>query len=378
MCDRKFGWNLAMLFLTLACLFSYVIRANTVSLPSVRCSPHTEVVQVDPVLNRYIPLYIKLHRCRGSIQNANPNIKACVATTMNTLKLDVIDTTTSVTTIFEVNNHTACGSACVKSRTDCNKYQWWKANQCICQCKYDAVPSPSPCETPFVWNQPRCDCECSTGPVKCENDRQEWTAETCGCTCKKRYSNRCSRKEKVLDAETCNCINPPVVYQNNGSAVTAKRIGGGCLGSVKQSIVILIVVLELLVIVVLFALFYRFCLQKDDSKFYAMYGTLTRKFPFKNKEYKNTNNVSSRVDNVTHCDANTESRISLTAMRPTEEEFNYTLEQEIEKNNSYDSAIGWYNETMDVDGPKRTPTPSDFSSDPYTTESENIGQVTIV
>ena len=274
------------LLLILAYLLSHIYEANSLRLPNVYCSPHREVVQVDPSKNRYIPLFVKLHRCRGSIGSTKPTVKKCVATAEKILTLDVTDTAAGTVTTYELKNHTACDSACVKSKTNCNRHQTWRAEQCICECNYKSKPQPSPCTAPLVWNQQRCDCDCPTGPQDCKDEKKEWSCETCRCTCKKRYASRCARKHKVLDQNTCNCVAV--------QAVAANQVGS-CVGSVKQRIVILIVVLEFLILVVMFALFYRFCLQREDSKLFVMTGSLKRKL-----SQKSNQRTKSGDNNTTH------------------------------------------------------------------------------
>ena len=288
MADPRFDWKSVILFLTSAYLQSYFVPANSIRLPNVGCSVNTEVVQVDPDKNRYVPSFVELCRCRGSIANNKPTVKKCVPTAVKTLDLTVWDTTAHKHVPFQIKNHTNCGAACAQSKSDCNKYQTWTKG-CICACNH----LTSPCEAPFIWNKERCDCECPTRPQKCEHDRKEWSDEICGCTCKNVYSNRCARKKKVLDHETCSCIVPSVI-QVQRSSVTTKQ-NGECTKTVKTSFVILIVILVFFALVSLFTLFYKYCLKKESSNIHGMTGTLKKKLSHETKRKLNKNNSNFKA-----------------------------------------------------------------------------------
>ena len=246
MASERSGSDLIKSLLILAYLLSCGKVYNSVILPPVTCSLQTEIIQVDPTNNRYVPLFVKLHRCRGSVANIKPTIKHCVPTTETTLTAEVTDTTDPSSTTFQLKNHTACGPACVGSSNDCNSYQSWSASSCLCQCQYTSEPDP-PCANSYVWNQQRCNCEASPGV---------------------------------------------------SSSVKANHVSSST-GGVKESIVILMMALEFLVLTVLFAVFYRFCLQKEDSQFFAMTASVKRKLSRISNHTMNSAENNTSHDNAT-------------------------------------------------------------------------------
>ena len=340
MAEGRPGSKSVTLFLILPYLLSYYVKASSQNLQNVHCNLHIGVVQVDPANNKY-PYFVKLHRCNGSIGMINPDFKKCGAKTEENITINVRDVSTGEQTQLQLKNHTSCHPTCTKSKIDCNKYETWDESLCACRCN-TAQPT---CEAPFKWNPHRCNCECPTRK-SCEHERKEWNSETCGCTCTKRYLNRCAKNKKILDEDTCNCVKPAV-------AGTGKQTGE-CVGSVKQSYIILIVVGEFLVLLIVFSLFQRFCLQRKDSKFNTLRGSLRRKL---SKKYKQEANTTENNTNHQEAVAVTESRISL---EPSGQKF--SLLQPGEKNVSNDPVIGLDNKAMDVDEPKRASTPTNFST----------------
>ena len=188
----------------------------SIRLPNINCSPQTEVVQGG---SRYLPIFVKLHRCRGSLGTQSPDLKKCVPKAETTLNVVVFDKNTGTDIIFlQMKNHTGCTSACAKSKEDCRGNQTWNNRTCSCECKHTPPPT---CKTSFTWNEPRCKCERSSG-------------------------------------------------------VTAKR-AEECTMGITLSTVIPIALTEFLLLTLLFALFYKFCLQKDDSKLYVLRTSLNRR-----------------------------------------------------------------------------------------------------
>ncbi|KAK3736332.1 hypothetical protein QZH41_020803, partial [Actinostola sp. cb2023] len=55
------------------------------------------------------------------------------------------------------------------------------------------------------WDKNQCRCECNKAPQTCPH-KKEWNHESCSCVCSKRVINRCERKQKGLDYESCDCV----------------------------------------------------------------------------------------------------------------------------------------------------------------------------
>ncbi|KXJ10187.1 vascular endothelial growth factor C [Exaiptasia diaphana] len=188
------------------------------------CKPRLTVLQVDKEFSEkeYVyPYHIQVHQCGGSCK-AHPSIQNCKPKTMHEVKIPLYDRKTSLMTHVIIQNHTSCYCDCVKSPMDCRfDREDWKQDQCLCNCRYkEAPPKDLACKAGFRWDSNDCRCRCDRPPSSCP-PRKEWNKDACECTCTKRVINRCQRKMKGLDYESCECVDVEAL-KLRGSAAQPK------------------------------------------------------------------------------------------------------------------------------------------------------------
>ena len=106
--------------------------------------PLLTTVAVDAPTHRFYPYYVQLHQCQGSWNHESPNIKHCVATEFDPIKVTVYSIAQHwKRTERTMYNHTSCGPACKASSNDCDlRVQRWNEQTCKCECLYLTEPPP--------------------------------------------------------------------------------------------------------------------------------------------------------------------------------------------------------------------------------------------
>ena len=257
---QHYGAKLLIIPLYLVLVLPGTRLANVEDIAVVCQVQKDVIVDVDPGKHRYYPYMVKLPRCAGSVHLSQPDIKKCVATASNTMSYKVHQLPNFIPVNINLAYHTSCKGECVKSSSSCNKYQTWNGYKCECYCKYKTAPSPSPCRHPLIWRQSKCNCVCPSQTETCP-DEKEWNAETCMCSCKKRYLNRCERKRKFLNQENCKCIDMPLVNATAAARGSEMKCDG-----VKSKYVVAICIVEFLLLTVVFIFIYCRCLRDMEPR----------------------------------------------------------------------------------------------------------------
>lgn len=175
-----------------------------VRLPNVECKPIPTTVALDDPLHRFNPYYVTLHRCQGSVQTTNPNIKKCVVTVSKELTVIAYSKEKGWIKV-PMKNHTKCGSECQANPTDCHHpVQSWNQDKCKCVCLYQNSAPPEHVtqrKNGFRWNPYSCRYECSGSPTVCPA-KKEWDRDSCSCVCSKFHKRRC---DGIMDSNSCEC-----------------------------------------------------------------------------------------------------------------------------------------------------------------------------
>ena len=236
------------------CHLIVMTRSTVIFLRNVDCGPYVDYVQTDP-LNyfRYNPFYVQLFRCHGADSLVNPRNKQCTPTVkgIKDLEIYVINNSNGTYQSMAVKNHTECIETCSLDKSSCSAYQKFIKDECVCVCQYENTPNPNPCTSPFYWDKSMCDCICSIDTKVCEK-RKEFNKEECDCVCKQKFHVRCAKRQKVVDEETCECVE---------ASITEQSSGGSCEG-ITTEILLLIMALEAFTIIVLYFFLYRYCYKK--------------------------------------------------------------------------------------------------------------------
>jgi len=198
------------ILLVLQTAFRIIVAADVKDVPVVKCSkPVLTTVAIDEPSHRFYPYFIQLYQCQGSSGFESPNIKQCVATSSDPVKLRVLNTkrhweATEVTVL----NHTSCAARCTANASKCeSKIQRWNDQSCKCECLYQSSPPPNNVikrKEGFRWNTHRCRYECDRPPAVCPA-KKIWSEEQCSCVCHSYYMLDCMEDDKYMDPQTCQC-----------------------------------------------------------------------------------------------------------------------------------------------------------------------------
>jgi len=112
----------------------------------VECSkPVLTTVAIDEPRHRFYPYYIQLYQCQGSWEYESPNIKQCVATHSDPVKVTVYNTMRNwEKTEVTVHNHTRCAGKCKANDSQCDsRVQRWNDQSCRCKCLFQWSPPPN-------------------------------------------------------------------------------------------------------------------------------------------------------------------------------------------------------------------------------------------
>lgn len=178
----------------------------------VKCSkPVLTTVAIDEPSHRFYPYYIQLYQCQGSWNFESPNIKQCVATHSEPVKLTVYNTMRNwEVTEVTVRNHTSCAAKCKSNASQCDsQVQVWNDQSCKCKCLFQSSPPPNNIikrKEGFRWNTHRCRYECNREPAVC-SEKKVWSEEKCSCVCHSFYKLDCTEEGKHMDPKTCQCKN---------------------------------------------------------------------------------------------------------------------------------------------------------------------------
>ncbi|KAJ7374006.1 hypothetical protein OS493_009334 [Desmophyllum pertusum] len=216
-------YSLAKL-LMVASLFVLELLDMTVSakkaqyLHNVHCEAYETVVPVDPTGHEYYPLFVKLHRCAGSVSTVvSPNVQHCVAKTYDELNIQAFSLSAERAVTIMMKNHTSCTNACVvASPDDCDfSVQDWDDDLCACKCRYPTGPPKElACKDGFRWNNHKCRCECDRAPDHCPLD-QVWSNDICGCRCETSVVDECTQRKMGIDVN-CQCVDVLAFRERKG------------------------------------------------------------------------------------------------------------------------------------------------------------------
>lgn len=182
-------------------------------LDNIDCGAYPNYVETDVHKpSHYYPCIVQLHRCTGANNGDDLYRKKCVPVdnSIQQVDLDVYDIDQGSFTSLKIANHTACQEVCAVNATACSKYETFHPDECLCYCNYDHEPEPSPCHSPFQWDETMCDCVCTIDPSTCDENK-EFNGNQCVCFCKVEYQEKCAKSMKVLDPQTCECLEASVV-----------------------------------------------------------------------------------------------------------------------------------------------------------------------
>ena len=116
--------------------------AEPIKLPPVKCNePVLATVEVDPQ-HRFLPYYVRLHRCEGSWEEFSPKTKKCVATGQKEIEIKVFSLERKKSELLRMYNHTSCDAECTTGGVDkCKPYvEWLNEDTCECDCVFDEAP----------------------------------------------------------------------------------------------------------------------------------------------------------------------------------------------------------------------------------------------
>lgn len=223
------------------------------NLTNVDCGPHLHYISLNTSLGGY-PRVIKLQRCLGK----NVRHLACVENTIVPVEIRVLNSG-----IVKDVNHTSCKQVCQLNSNDCNEHEEFDSQSCKCKCKPKSQRRP--CKSPSKWDNNRCQCLCPYPEnTSCKIKKQIFNSSPsiCGCICKDRYFQRCSRGNKVLNTTTCSCIENEPVSITEKSSVDCQRKGLSVLT------VIMVAIFEGIGILIIFfaAKSKKCCIKKYNKK----------------------------------------------------------------------------------------------------------------
>ncbi|EDO39428.1 predicted protein [Nematostella vectensis] len=197
-----------IVLLLIAPLFCNSLDYNDAEL----CKPHLTVVPIDPPNYGYYPYFIKLHRCGGSCDITQPNVRECVALETERVKVGVIAISGVPRDTIMAVNHTKCGCQCVAKPSDCDpEVQVWEPNNCLCKCRY-ADTQPKKCPEGHRWSASSCSCMCDKAPEVCPVGKY-WSQRSCGCVCSAHVVGACNQHGKVTNSD-CECVDQSDISVN--------------------------------------------------------------------------------------------------------------------------------------------------------------------
>lgn len=171
--------------------------------------PFPTMVKLDrPVGVTYLPATVQLQRCVGDCPSQDHY--NCTVMRQEEVVLTVVEVVggSHYFKNITVYNHTKCGCACMKRKSDCNvTIHDYKSNTCSCECKQDKGSSCNPATQ--NWDRNKCKCTCKSAAKICDQTTNHvWNKDICDCDCKQKVKDRCARKGKVLNKNKCECECP--------------------------------------------------------------------------------------------------------------------------------------------------------------------------